>query len=54
MAKLLWTEEDYIRFTKHSSGKVRRWAVERLVNNYPESAAKTLVTLINDPDESTL
>lgn len=51
MTQLLWTFEDYVRFSQHPERVVRCWAFERLTKQHPDRAAEPLVALLDDVDE---
>jgi hypothetical protein len=50
MEKLLWTIEDVVRFVDHPDRPLRRWALDRLTNRFPEQAGDALLVMVDDPD----
>ncbi len=48
MEQLLWTFDDVRRFIHHPDHPVRSWALEHLVNRFPDRAGDALVDMLDD------
>jgi HEAT repeat protein len=48
MEQYLWTFDDIVRFIDHPDTPVRRWAIEWLTKRFPDRAAESLLTVLDD------
>ena len=48
MQPLLWSQAQITAFVTHADLPVRRWAMDRLIERFPEAAPAALVPLLDD------
>ena len=45
----IWSEQDYVRFSRHPETAVRSWATRRLIRFHPDSAGEAIDAALSSP-----